>query len=109
MNQYTHLPLPALFESSYRIEWKCYDMEEVNRIPLTATWTLTNKYGTVINTAVVSPGDLELTNYTTLSGSDLTMFGQGKERRIFTVSGTYLQDGVSTIYNIPCTFSVIRK
>lgn len=83
----------AVEESTYKITLNFTDDDEDPVAPVTATWTLTDMNGAVINSrldvAISSPSAEEII---ALSGDDLALsagFTGVSERRIFTVEATY--------------------
>ena len=75
-------------ESSYFINFSFYDENETLVIPVTATWTLTDVLGNVVNSRLHVPMALASSVDIVLKGSDLVTLDTGKER-VITVEATY--------------------
>jgi len=80
----------AIEESTYVIDLAFKDEDDAEVIPLSATWTLTNTSGTIVNSrlnVVISP--MAATATIVLSGDDLALASADVETRVLLVESTY--------------------
>ena len=97
----------AMEGSTYVVRLSFFDEDGVAEVPTTATWTLTDPAGTVINTrldiAIAAPAT---TNDIVLSGADLTIGVNGPER-VLMVEATYTSGlGVGLPLRDECWFVI---
>jgi hypothetical protein len=92
----TTLSLRAHERSSYRIDVDFLDISGNAAVPLTATWTLKDALGNVVNSrSAVSIDPLASSVSITLSGNDLAITTSGNLVRVITIDATYSEGGVN--------------
>lgn len=81
----------AVEQSTFVVPVTFRDESGATLAPLTATWTLTNEYGVVVNgRAHVTISPLAATVSILLTGTDLAMLGEmDSRRRLLLVEATY--------------------
>lgn len=77
----------VLEKSTAKVTVTFTDCSGVQVAPKTATWKLTDEFGTIIATGSISP--LAAVSTVILSGSDLAITSSLSLERIFLVEGTY--------------------
>jgi hypothetical protein len=90
-----YLEEDAIEKSSYVIEVEWFDDDGDAVAPTSATWTLTDGLGNVINSrSTVSILSLSTLNYIVLSGNDLAMQSgeSGRTQRICLIEALYNSD-----------------
>lgn len=104
-----HLTELAAERSTYIVTVAFKDEDGAAVVPSTATWTLTDTAGAVVNSrSAVSLAPVSATEEIVLTGADLALTGSVPEERVVTVKSTYTSSlGVGLTFNEEIRFLLV--